>query len=116
MKTQLDLTFVPIVSDLMHIPSLKSQFIGKAVPDCTVDTVAIKVLDLFIVTDVPLSVYKNFVVKCVVIGPFDQLFSVQSDIDHQVISEACTKVLIFYPALFKPESMVDIGSAAQLLR
>ena len=56
MKAHLDLTFFPVVGDLIHVSALKSQGVSNAIPDAVIKTVAIKVLDLFIITDVALSV------------------------------------------------------------
>jgi hypothetical protein len=66
MTARLDLTFFPVVGDLIQVSALKSQRVSNAIPDGVVETVVIKLRDLFIITDVPLSVYKNFIIKSIV--------------------------------------------------
>ena len=112
MKAQLDLALVPVLGNLIHIAALKSQLVSCAITDGIVKTVAIKVLDLIIITNVLLTVYKNFIIKCVVKGYFDQFFPIQRDIDDQVISKACTKVLVFNPTPLKPGAVIDVNSPA----
>ena len=44
MKTQLELTFIPVIGNLMHIPALKSQFVRYAITDCSINAITIKQL------------------------------------------------------------------------
>jgi len=59
MKSQLDLAFVPVIGNLIHIAALKSQSIRNAIPDCIVETITIKQFNLFIITDLPFANSKD---------------------------------------------------------
>jgi hypothetical protein len=114
-KTKLQLTFFPIVSYLIHVSSLKSQFISKAITDCVVEAVAVKELNFSSVTDISLPVNKNFVIEGIVESSLDQLFFVQANVGKEAISKACAEILIFDPALLKSKTVIDMDSIAQFL-